>query len=199
MTLKDAWIKIPITKEIKDRAKTYAEQEVESQQYDSLFQTNNQLRDKYYGQIGQLLFDQYLTSKLVKHTMVNNTNGQSDNGVDFKVGRYNIDVKTAQSKRPIELINDNYRFFIPEQQLLDHEDTDFYVNIQLDQELNFGYITGIIFNYHVLDYPVKEYTNNINPAYNVPLNKLKPIDVWVKQLLDEQPNIKEIDIDEFTF
>jgi len=191
------WIRIPITNDDMKLAKKYAEEEISNMKFEPLFQTTDYIKDHYLGQLGEIKFHHWLQSKEIIHKFVNDLSGFSDNGIDFIINKYKIDVKSAQCSTPINKINHNYRFFIPAQQLKNHNQTDFYVSMQLAPDENAIYLMGVIHRDVAGLSDVMKYSNNINKAYNVPMIDLIPPEIWLESIVTE--NDKEISLNDFHF
>jgi hypothetical protein len=137
------------------------------------FQTN-EIENKTIGHLGQIKFHQWLQSINIEHKYhTYNTNGFGDL-FDFEINGKLIDVKTGKLTYPISELKAGFRFFIAEQQV--SKKVDYYINILLDPNLKFAYITGFIRGEDVKKYPLLQYKNNINPAYNIPISDLTPIE-----------------------
>ena len=190
------WIRVETNEEDLKLAKEYTEIEIENMEFEPLFQTN-EYQNHLIGHLGQIKFHHWLKSKGILHKYINDLSGLSDNGEDFIINKYVIDVKTANCSTSIHKINNNYRFFIPQQQLDGHYDTDFYVNMQLPSDENSVYIMGVIHRDIAKMQPVKLYKNNYNPAYNIPMIELIPIETWLKSIVTDKD--KEISLDQFHF
>ena len=178
------WIKMNLSKEDWDLAYKYAEIEMENAKGNPIFQTESALNDHVVGHIGQIKFDEWLTSQNIPHLYINDLNGIGDKGRDFVIGNHTIDVKTAESDRPIEMIGDNYMMFIAKQQYDKHPNVNSFFHIQVDPERVELYLIGSIDYSCVRIFPVKQYRNNINPAYNIPLICLIPPLTWLNEIKD---------------
>lgn len=177
-----------------DLAEKYTMVEMNNARGNPIFQTKNAKNDHIIGHIGQIKFDQWLGDMEVKHEYINDLNGIGDKGRDFIINNFIVDVKTAELDRPLEESNtDIYKFLIAEQQYLKHPDVSQFFHIQVAQDGSELYLMGGIHYMQVQIHPVKKYKNNINPAYNIPLDDLTPAKVWLQELI----NINKLHINDF--
>jgi len=175
------FVEILITDEIKKLAMGLAEGHLNASKNGTpKFQTN-EIQNKYIGQIGQLIFKQWLEdNQIYNHNYHSyNEDGSSDNG-DFKIDGKIVEVKTGQMTWAVEQLAPGYKFFIAEQQL--NEPRDIYVNIQLDNNLKFAYITGFMMSEDTKKYNVFQTDKMFNPARGIPLKDLTPIEEINTQL-----------------
>jgi hypothetical protein len=151
-------IEIPISEEIKQKAEEKAKEDILNAQNNGLtsrFNTN-ELENKTIGNIGELIFADWLDSQGVKY-QTNEVTGQGDT-FDFKIKidkkDKTIDVKTGKySSYPLKW-DFTSCFRITERQINEHP-SDFYFFIAI-YELN-AYLCGFVADVVLRGYPVKRH------------------------------------------
>jgi len=153
----------------------------------SLFNTDEE-QNRYYGFLGELAIQKFFSENNI-YFITDDVIGKSDK-YDILINNKKIDVKTASRKNNIkELFNDNYDFFIAEQQV-NNNHADYYVQVIINKE--YAYIIGFIDNKKVKDYPLKKTVNMVNTAYSIPINELFSMNELLIKLRGKNGQTKRI-------
>lgn len=178
-------IKIKITQNIKQLAQKNRYQKViEARKLDdyilssSNFWAGDKQFQNYIGNIGELIFEQYLIQNNIQYEKDGLYLDRGDY-FDFKINNKKIDIKTGHFKGDdfIKLetnsLSENYKFLISEKQC--NKPVDFFVHIQIDKELEYAYIMGILPKDKVKDYEIIKTDNMYGSALSIPFNDLMPV------------------------
>jgi len=168
------FVEIEISNVMKDEAKSRAIKTIEQARgLTPKFQTD-ELKNKTIGFIGEAVFEKWLKDNSIDFKQ-ENVYGKPDCG-DFIVGDKIIEVKTGQMTWAVEQLQPGYKMYIAEQQI--SEKRDIYVNIQIDNNMKFAYITGFISSEDAGKYNVFQSEKMINPAIGIPLRDLKSMELF---------------------
>ena len=162
------YVKLPISQEIRKIATQKAKEDIRNANVSGLvsrFQTD-ELYNKITGNIGELVFENWLQENGINYRMDNCT-GRADK-FDFKINDKTWDIKTANRNMPIETIRKNFGFLINREQA--RKPYDFYFGILLHGD--FAYLMGFIGKEMLDDYGINEDYDIETQALKIPLSDL---------------------------
>lgn len=134
--------------------------------------------NRFIGYIGEIIFERYLRENSMPFEF-DKPVGHKDLH-DFKINNRVIDVKAGQLQQPFNQLRKGFKFYIAKQQM--EKNVDYFVNILISPDQKLAYIRGFIRKEKASKYPVLQYDNNVNPAYNIPLFGLTPIEKFKEEM-----------------
>lgn len=135
----------------------------------------------YIGILGEQLVKKYFDDNKVVYSYDDDFYYDHGDSFDFEIKGKRVDVKTGHLTWPIEDLQPGYRFFIPEHQINKYF-CDFYINVQLSQIMDYGYLFGWIPYKHTFRYPIVQTVFMVSPARAIPLVDLKPINELLEEI-----------------